>query len=175
MKGKASAKAMEIKNLHSIFNRVDLSSFKNADEFSLLAHVMLRTKLEQDLINGTLEVKDLHDKWLEGARHYKIPIEAENEFDTYFQDEYWASGIIGYFPIKIIALIAAVQIFSFIKKDHNECLDAIKKGDFSLLLSWLSQNVYKYSFSELLKKVTGKTLDVEGFINYMSEKHCLSQ
>lgn len=175
-KGKINAKAIEVENLYLIFNKVDLSFFKNAGEFNLLAHVMLRTKLEQDLINGTLEVRDLHDAWLQGAKHYKIPIKAENELDTYFQDEYWASGIIGYFPIKIIALIAAVQIFSLIKKDHNEFLNAIKKGDFSLLLGWLSQNVYsiKYSFSELLKKMTGKTLDVEGFISYISEKNCLS-
>ncbi|WCR53098.1 MAG: Thermostable carboxypeptidase 1 [Wolbachia endosymbiont of Ctenocephalides orientis wCori] len=176
-KSKINIKAIEVENLYSLFNKVDLSSFKNAGEFSLLAHVMLRTKLEQDLINGTLEVKDLHDAWLQGAKHYKIPIKAKNELDTYFQDEYWASGIIGYFPIKIIALIAAVQIFSLIKKDHSEFFNAIKKGDFSLLLGWLSQNVYnvEYSFSELLKKVTGKTLDVEGFISYVSEKNCLSQ
>ena len=74
---------------------------------------MLRTKLEQDLINGTLEVKDLHDKWLEGMKHYKISVKAKNELDTYFQDEYWISGVIGYFPIKVIALIAAVQFFFF--------------------------------------------------------------
>lgn len=50
---------------------------------------MLRTKLEQDIINGTLEVKDLHDAWLEGKKHYKIPVKAKNELDIYFQGEYW--------------------------------------------------------------------------------------
>lgn len=114
---------------------------------------MLRTRLEQDIINGTLEVKDLHDAWLEGMKHYKIPVKAENELNTYFQDEYWASGVMGYFPIKIIALIAAVQIFSCVKKNHYESLSAIIKGDFSLLISWLSQNIYSAKCGlELLKK-----------------------
>ncbi|APR98120.1 gluzincin family metallopeptidase [Wolbachia endosymbiont of Folsomia candida] len=178
VKGKVGAKATSGENLYLIFNKVNLSSpFKNADEFTLLAHIMLRTKLEQDIINGKLEVKDLHDAWLEGTKHYKIPVKVENEMDTYFQDEYWASGIVGYFPLKIIALIAAAQIFSFINKNHNESLNAIIKGDFSLLISWLSQNVYsaKCGILDLLKNVTGKGLDVESVTYYLSEKHGLSE
>ncbi|WP_265021887.1 gluzincin family metallopeptidase [Wolbachia endosymbiont (group A) of Icerya purchasi] len=177
IKGKTNEKVSSVENLYLIFNEINLSSFlKNADEFSLLAHIMLRTRLEQDIINGTLEVKDLHDAWLEGMKHYKIPVKAENELNTYFQDEYWASGVMGYFPIKIIALIAAVQIFSFIKKNHYESLGAIIKGDFSLLISWLSQNIYSAKCDlELLKKVTGKGLDVECVTYYLSEKYNLSQ
>ncbi|OAB82182.1 carboxypeptidase [Wolbachia endosymbiont of Laodelphax striatellus] len=174
-KGKINS---SVENLYLIFNKVNLSSFlKNADEFSLLAHIMLRTKLEQDLINGTLEVKDLHDKWLEGMKHYKISVKSKNELDTYFQDDHWVSGTIGYFPIKVIALIAAVQIFSFIQKNHHEFLDAIVKGDFSLLISWLSQNVYstKCDFLKQLKKVTGRDLDIECYTSYLSEKYNLSQ
>ncbi|QIT36095.1 carboxypeptidase M32 [Wolbachia endosymbiont of Brugia pahangi] len=178
IKGKVNAKINSVENLYLIFNKVNLSSpLKKADEFSLLAHIMLRTKLEQDIINGTLEVKDLHDAWLEGMEHYKIPVKAKNELDTYFQDEYWVSGTMGYFPIKIIALIIAVQIFSFIKKNHYEFLGAIIKGDFGLLIGWLSQNVCsaKCGFLDLLKKVTGKGLDVECCSSYLSEKYDLSQ
>jgi carboxypeptidase Taq len=178
IKGRANAKFSSIENLYLLFNKINLSSLlKHADELSLLAHIMLRTRLEQNIINGTLEVKDLHDAWLEGMKYYKIPVKAKNELDTYFQDEYWASGIMGYFPIKIMALITAVQIFSFIKKDHYEFLGAIIEGDFSLLISWLSQNICsaKYSFSDLLKKVTGKGLDIECCTNYLSEKYNLSQ
>ncbi len=176
IKGKTNEKVSSVENLYLIFNEINLSSFlKNADEFSLLAHIMLRTRLEQDIINGTLEVKDLHDAWLEGMKHYKIPVKAENELNTYFQDEYWASGVMGYFPIKIIALIAAVQIFSCVKKNHYESLSAIIKGDFSLLISWLSQNIYSAKCGlELLKKVTGKGLDVECCISYLSGKYNLS-
>jgi carboxypeptidase Taq len=59
IKGKTNS---SVENLHLVFNEINLSSssLKNADEFSLLAHIMLRTRLEQDIINGTLEVKDLH-------------------------------------------------------------------------------------------------------------------
>nr|WP_218939384.1 carboxypeptidase [Wolbachia endosymbiont of Atemnus politus] len=178
IKGKTNAKASSVENLHLVFNKINLSSLlKDADEFSLLAHIMLRTRLEQNIINGTLEVKDLHDAWLEGMKHYKIPVKAKNELDTYFQDEYWASGNMGYFPIKIIALITAVQIFSFIKKNHYEFLGAIIKGDFSLLISWLFQNISsaKCGFLDLLKKVTDKGLDVECCTSYLSEKYNLSQ
>ncbi len=176
IKGKINRINSSVENLHLIFNEINLSSFlKNADEFSLLAHIMLRTKLEQDIINGTLEVKDLHDAWLEGMKHYKIPVKAKNELNAYFQDRYWASGVMGYFPMKIIALIAAVQIFSFVKKNHYESLSAIIKGDFSLLISWLSQNIYSAKCGlELLKKVTGNGLDVECVTCYLSEKYNLS-
>ncbi|MGL9732855.1 MAG: carboxypeptidase [Wolbachia sp.] len=178
IKNKINAKFSSIENLYLIFNKINFSSLlRNADELSLLAHIMLRTKLEQNIINGTLEVKDLHDAWLKGMKHYKIPVKAKNELDTYFQDEYWVSGTMGYFPIKIIALITAVQIFSFIKKNHHEFLSAIIKGDFNLLISWLSQNICstKYGFSDLIKKVTGKELDVECCTNYLSEKYNFSQ
>ncbi|QKX01268.1 carboxypeptidase [Wolbachia endosymbiont of Dipetalonema caudispina] len=177
IRGKINTKASSVENLYLIFNKLNLSSsLKSADEFNLLAHIMLRTRLEQNMINGILEVEDLHDAWLEGMKHYKIPVEAENELDTCFQDEYWASGIVGYFPIKVIALITAMQIFSFIKKNHYEVLGAIIKGDFSLLVKWLSQNMYsiKCSFSDVLKRVTGKRLDVECCTSYLSEKYDLS-
>ncbi|WFW29619.1 MAG: carboxypeptidase [Wolbachia endosymbiont of Menacanthus eurysternus] len=174
IKGKFSS----AENLYLIFNKINLSSFlKGADELSLLAHIMLRTRLEQNIINNTLEVKDLHDAWLEGMKHYEIPVKAKNELDTYFQDKYWASGIIGYFPIKVIALITAIQIFSFIKNDHYEFLNAMMEGDFSKLINWLSKNICntKYSFLDLLKKITGKNLNVECCINYLSEKYNLSR
>ncbi|MDM8335416.1 gluzincin family metallopeptidase [Wolbachia pipientis] len=176
VKGKTNAKVSSVENLYLIFNKINLSSpLKNADEFSLLAHIMLRTKLEQDVINGTLEIKDLHDAWLEGMKHYKIPVKAKNELGTYLQDEYWASGVIGYFPIKIMALITAVQLFSFIKKNHYEFLGAIMKGDFGLLIGWLSENINsaQCGFLDLLKKVTGKSLDVECCTSYLSEKYGL--
>jgi len=176
IKTRDKAKASSIENLYLIFNKVNLSSsFKKADESTLLAHIMLRTKLEQDLIDGRLEVKDLHDAWLEGMKHYKIPVNAKNELETYFQDEYWASGIIGYFPMKMVALIAAAQIFSFIKQNHSECLSAVGKGDFSLFINWLSENVYnaRCGILEMLKKVTGKNLDIECYTNYLSEKYSL--
>ncbi|HJD67413.1 MAG TPA: carboxypeptidase, partial [Rickettsia endosymbiont of Bembidion lapponicum] len=76
-----------------------------------------------------------------------------------------------------IALIAAVQFFSFIKKNHYEFLDSIVKGDFSLLIDWFSKNVYSanYGFLEQLKKVTGRDLDIECYTSYLSEKYNLSQ
>lgn len=176
IKTRDKAKASSIENLYLIFNKVNLSSsFKKADELTLLAHIMLRTKLEQDLIDGRLEVKDLHDAWLEGMKHYKIPVKAKNELETYFQDEYWASGIMGYFPMKMVALIAAVQIFSFIKQNNSEFLSAVGKGDFSLFINWLAENVYnaRCSIFEILKKVTGQNLDTECYTNYLSEKYNL--
>ncbi|MCP9261503.1 Zn-dependent carboxypeptidase [Dirofilaria immitis] len=98
------------------------------DEFTLLAHIMLRTRLEQNMINGTLEVENLHDAWLEGMKHYKIPVKAENELDTCFQDEYWASGIIGYFPIKRMN----VDWFMMASESESRCQ---LTNDFSMTLS----------------------------------------
>lgn len=176
IKARDKTKVSNSENLYLLFNKVNpSSSFKKADQFTLLAHVMLRTKLEQDLIDGRLEVDNLHDAWLEGMKHYKIPVKANNELETYFQDEYWANGIMGYFPIKITALIAAAQIFSFVKSNNPETLSAVEKGDFSLLINWLSENVYnsKCNVSETVKKVTGKNLDIEHYTNYLSEKYDL--
>lgn len=177
IKSKDKTKIISIKNLHLLFNKVNTSCLANkADEFNLLAHIMLRTKLEQDMIDGKLEVKDLHDSWLEGMKHYKIPINAKNELETYFQDEYWVNGIIGYFPIKMIAFIASVQIFYFIKKKYPELLSAITKGDFSPLIKYLSENLYssRCSIFDTLKKITGKNLDIECYTRYLSEKYNLN-
>ncbi|MBV0899821.1 MAG: carboxypeptidase [Wolbachia endosymbiont of Fragariocoptes setiger] len=177
MKGRGKAKFNDVENLCLLFNTVNLSSsLKTADEFTMLAHVMLRTKLEQDLIEGELEVDNLHEAWLEGMKHYKIPIRTRNEFETYFQDEYWVNGIIGYFPTKIIGIIIAVQIFLLIKKNHAEFLSAVAKGDFNLLINWLHENLYtsKSDISKILEETTGKNLDVECYTNYLFEKYDLS-
>jgi carboxypeptidase Taq len=173
---KVKARSSNIKNLFYLFNKVNLSFLlKKADEFTLLAHIMLRTKLEKDIIDGKLEVKDLQDSWLEGMKHYRIPVKAKNELETYFQDEYWIDGVIGYFPMKMVALISSAQIFSFLKENHYEYLDNIKKGNFSLLINWFAKNIYgtKYNISETLKKVTGETLNVECYTKYLNAKYNL--
>ncbi|OEY86905.1 carboxypeptidase [Wolbachia pipientis] len=165
-----------IKNLYSLFNKVNFSPcLKKADEFTLLAHIMLRTKLEQDMVDGKLDVKDLHDAWLDGMKHYRIPVHAKNELETYLQDEYWVRGVIGYFPMKMVALIAAVQIFSFIKASHCEYLDSVKEGNFSLLINWFAKNIYstKCDIFGMLKNVTGKNLDIEHYTQHLTEKYNL--
>ncbi len=176
MQDKVQVRSNNIKNLYSLFNKVNLSPWlKKADGFTLLAHVMLRTKLEKDMIDGTLEIKDLQDAWLEGMKHYKVPVKAKNELDTYFQDEYWINGVIGYFPVKIIALISATQIFSFIKENYYEYLDGIKQGNFSLLINWFTKNIYntKHNIPGVLKKVTGESLDIECYTKFLTEKYDL--
>ncbi len=170
-----SERATSAENIYHFLNKVCPNPLlKNADEVTFPAHIMLRYTIEKEIISGNLQVKDLHDAWLEGIKHY-FDCVPEKESEKYFQDDYWVSGIFGYFPLKAIAAIAATQIFSVIIDKNHEVLTNISKGDFNPFVNWLNVNIHKhgaeYTISQLLKKITNKNLNVDCYIDYLSNKY----
>ena len=162
-------------NVQLYFNEVRPSLFMHkSDEVTLLAHIMLRYTLEKEMISDSLQVQDLPDAWIQGMKHY-FNIAPKNDLQGFLQDDYWVSGIFGYFPCCIISAIIASQIFSTMENNNSQILSQVAKGDLSLFTSWMNKNICdygtKYSSVDLLKKITGQKLNVAFYKNYLTDKY----
>ena len=62
-----------------------------------------------------------------------------------------------------------------LNQDLPEWSQQIADGTFKETKDWLTENVYRYANlydpEDLVKHVTGKSLDVKPFINYLEEKY----
>ncbi|SCV61537.1 Putative metalloprotease YpwA [Anaplasma phagocytophilum] len=85
------------------------------------------------------------------------------------------SGCFGYLPSKVLGAIAATQIFSYIDDPKVAVLENIESGDFSGLTAWLSKYIYshggRYSSTTLLKKITGRRIDVDAYKNHLVNRY----
>ena len=151
------------------FIRVD------ADEVTYPMHIILRYEIEKQLLNGEITINDLPARWNELMLKYLGISTLGNDANGVMQDVHWPSGAFGYFPAYTLGRMIASQLFaSFIKK-HPHFFNEIKKGNFQLLHSWLSANVYKQASSlstdALLNKLTGETLNPEYFIKGIKQRY----
>jgi carboxypeptidase Taq len=164
-------KAWEVDNLHRLITGVNPALVRiNSDEISYMAHVMLRYSLEKEIINGSLKIEDLPKAWEDGMKHY-FGIAPKNGQDGCMQDIHWFSGVFGYFPIYAVAAVAAPQIFSALKNNFPNILPKIAQGNFTDLLSWLKKDICGHEYPGVLKKVTGKDLNIEDYMSYLRGKY----
>ncbi len=134
---------------------------KKADEVTYFYHVNLRFKLERDLIDGSLDINDLPEAWVEGI-HETLGVLPESHLEGCLQDVHWFVGKFGYFPAYALGHMMAAQLYATMLKDIPDMHAQIRAGDFSDIRLWLHNNIYQYGrlmpMKKLLKKATGKDL-----------------
>jgi len=163
------------KNLFKHYTKVSRSYIRvDADELTYPLHIILRYEIEKNLIEGTIDTKDLPDIWDEKMRHYLGLSTKGNYKDGCMQDVHWPGGAFGYFPSYTLGAMIAAQLFSAAKKSHPNLLEEISNGRFMTLNKWLKDCVHsqdsKMLPDELLKKATGSPLSSECF-----KKHLISR
>ena len=144
-----------------------------ADELSYGLHILIRTELEIDLIEGGLNPKDLPYEW--NNRYEKLlGIRPSNDREGCLQDVHWSEGAFGYFPSYLLGHLISAQISSKMEKDIGLIDDLIEQGKYEQIILWLNTNIHKYGRSlnsmELVKEVTNTELSPEFFINYLKHK-----
>ena len=72
----------------------------NADEATYNLHIILRYKLEKQLIEGSLKVEDLSKEWNKLFEKL-FSLKIDNESDGCLQDIHWSSGSFGYFQLML--------------------------------------------------------------------------
>jgi carboxypeptidase Taq len=144
-----------------------------SDEATYNLHIMLRTELEIDLMEGKLSVDELPAAWNKGMEEY-LGITPPCDADGVLQDVHWASGYIGYFPTYSLGNLVANQLWERINRDIPKLSEQIRKGDFSELLGWLREHVHqhgsKYKPQDLVKRIVGETINPDPYLKYLDEK-----
>ncbi|MBX2923667.1 MAG: carboxypeptidase M32 [Chitinophagaceae bacterium] len=163
------------RQLFGAVNKVQPSLIRTeSDELTYHFHVMIRYQVEKLLMEGSLLPGDIPAYWNELYKKY-LGVTVPDDKNGCLQDIHWSHGSFGYFPAYTLGSLYAAQFYHAIKV-HAPGLDkAIGNGDFSDIHSWLQTHVYQYgrtfTSDELCNKITGESLRMEYFMDYISDKY----
>ncbi|KAF9116025.1 hypothetical protein BGX27_005258 [Mortierella sp. AM989] len=161
---------------YKAFNRVEPGFIRvEADEVCYPMHVIARYEIEKALVEGDIAVADVPRIWNAKYKEY-LGLEVENDSQGCLQDTHWALGYLGYFPTYTLGSIYAVQIFNAAKAEIPNLDEHISKGEFHVLKKWLNENIHQQgslreSGDDLIKNLTGKSLDSKAYVQYLTEKY----
>ncbi len=167
--------ALQSKNLRAIKTQVrPTMDRKKADELSYFFHILLRFRLEKDLIDGSLEVEDLPEAWTEGMQEL-IGIRPNSFAEGCIQDVHWFVGKFGYFPSYAVGHMMAAQILDAMRKDIPDIEQQILRGNFESIKEWLNENIHAkgrlLTWEKLLKEATGKKLDPDYLVEHLKGRY----
>ena len=167
--------SVELDDFVAGINRVKPSLIRiKADEVTYGMHIILRFELEQDIINGRVDLRDLPRVWNERMHEY-LGVEVPDDAHGVLQDVHWSAGSIGYFSTYLLGTVMSVQIWEKVREDVPDLEDQVERGEFGALRDWLGENVHrhgrKFSPQETLKKATGQTLDAKPYLAYLRAKY----
>jgi carboxypeptidase Taq len=168
----AELKGVPLDTFYRAINKVGRTLIRtDADEVTYNLHVMIRFGLELDMLEGKLAIKDLADAW---SARYKtdLGVTVPDHKDGVLQDVHWFGGPIGgAFQGYTLGNIMAAQLFAKAKAAQPAIPELIRKGDFKTLHGWLKENIYqhgaKFTAEELLQRVTGGSLTIDPYIDYL--------
>jgi carboxypeptidase Taq len=144
-----------------------------ADEVTYNMHVLLRFELENEMLEGTLKVKDLPEAWNTRFKSY-LGLNVPNDREGVLQDIHWSYVSFGIFPGYTIGNLISAQLMEKIRTEIPDLEGQIEKGQFATLLGWLRKNVHrhgrKFTPNELLERATGRPLTAGPWIAYVQQK-----
>jgi carboxypeptidase Taq len=167
--GKESAES-----LYRVFNKVTPSFIRvEADEVTYNLHIALRFEIEEGLLSGKIKVEELPRIWNSRVKKY-LGVTPKTDSEGVLQDVHWSHGLMGYFPTYTLGNLYAAQFASTMSKELD-LPKLICEGNFGTILSWQRENIHKHGSlywpKELVKRVTGKSLSANYFLDYLNEKY----
>ncbi len=162
-------------NLARLWRRVQPGFIRvDADEMTYPAHVILRFRLEQALVGGTLDVAELPAAWNAGMGEL-LGIVPPDDMKGCLQDIHWYDGGFGYFPCYTLGAMAAAQLMAAARHAVPDVDAALARGEHAPLLAWLRTNVHgqgsRLGFNDLLRAATGKPLDPADFEAHLTARY----
>jgi len=162
------------RSLFRAANRVERSLIRvDADEVTYNMHIILRFRLERQIINGTARVSDLPELWRAESENL-LGVRPEKDADGVLQDIHWSLGDWGYFPTYTLGNLYSAQIWESLREDLPDPEGDIRKGDFSSIQDWLSRNVHSRGAlltpDELIRDISGEPLSSRFFLDYLKNR-----
>jgi carboxypeptidase Taq len=156
-------------------NKVQPSFIRTeADEITYHFHVYIRYELEKNLIDKTLQAADIPAFWNENYNKL-LGVNVPDDKRGCLQDVHWSHGSFGYFPTYSLGSFYAAQFFTTASEQVKGLEDSISRGEYLPLLEWLRSKIHRhgrfFTSEELCMEVTGRTLDVTYFVNYLLHKY----
>lgn len=141
----------------------------SADPVSYPLHIVLRFELELALIEGTLQVGDLPDAWVEGMRRL-VGVEVPSDALGCLQDVHWSQGSFGYFPSYALGCLIAAQLWEALEAQLGDQEEPLARGETAQIAAWLREHVHRHGRRldtlELVERATGAELGSDAFMRY---------
>jgi carboxypeptidase Taq len=167
--------SVEVDEFYRAINRVTPSLIRiHADEVTYNMHVILRFELEQDIIEGSVELRDLPELWDAKMDEY-LGIGVPDVARGVMQDVHWSGGSLGYFPTYSLGNVISLQIWERIRSEITDLDDLVERGEFGPLKEWLGDRLHrhgrKFTPKETLARVVGGPIETGPYLRYLKEKH----
>jgi carboxypeptidase Taq len=164
-----------LETFHRAVNRPRPSLIRvDADETTYGLHIILRFGLEQELLFGGLETKDLPEAWNTRMEEL-VGILPPDDRTGCLQDVHWAGGLFGYFPTYQLGNVLSVQIWERLLSDVPDAYAQIESGAFGEIYEWLREHLYRYGRKftpgETIELVAGGPIDPEPYLRYLADKN----
>lgn len=165
---------VSLDDFYRAINKVQPSCIRvEADEVTYNLHIILRYEMENDLLEGRLSVADAPAAWNAKMQSY-LGVTPPDDAHGILQDVHWSIGALGYFPTYSLGNILSAQLWNRVLDAAPEVESDIARGDFSILLAWLRENIHRYGKTftpkQLVQRATGEALDVAPYAKYLNEK-----
>jgi carboxypeptidase Taq len=164
-----------VNDLYFTLNQVKPSFIRTeADEVTYPFHVFLRFDIERELLNGTLQVHDVPERWNSGMKA-TLGIVPPTHSVGCLQDIHWAFGMFGYFPTYVLGSMYAACFWSALQKSIPNAQTLIEQGTFAPISSWLQKSVWsqgrRFSSKKLIERVLQKPPSEEAYVAYLRGKY----
>lgn len=168
--------AFEPRALQAHLTRVQPGFIRvEADEVCYPAHVILRYRIERDLVEGRMAIEDIPSRWEESMHHFLGLEVGEQHGKGCLQDIHWPEGLIGYFPSYTLGAMYAAQWFASIRSSNPDLDAQIRQGQFASIHQWLRRNIWEtgslYSTDELAVRASGETLNPAHFKQHLTHRY----
>ena len=145
-----------------------------ADEVTYSLHVILRFEIEQALLEGEIQARDVPALWNLKMKE-SMGVDVPDNARGCLQDIHWSDGLVGYFPTYVLGNLIAADLWLLIERDLPDLHSQMSRGEFSPLLDWLITHVYshasRYEPEVLVGKVLGHGVTIEPFVKYLQAKY----
>ena len=172
-------KSFEPENLYQLKKIINQTTIRNdADELSKIFHDILRYRIERDLINGSLEVKDIPARWNKESKEL-LGIEPKNLSEGALQNPDWFTGRFGFIPTNTLSHIIAAQLHETLYDNIENLPTQIQKGNLGVIGDWVKTNIHeqgrrKGTF-ETIQEITGKELNSDALIKHLERRYLSSK
>ena len=172
----ASSKAWSRSNFGNVVRKVERSYIRvEADELTYPLHILLRYKLEQEVLDESLKVEELPVAWNEQMQEL-LGLSTEGNYrNGVMQDTHWFSGIMGYFPSYTMGALTAAQLFQSYVAECGDPEDELREGNFDNVVAWLRKHVHQKGSlkpsMELIQDITGAPLTANAFVSHLEKRY----
>ena len=163
------------RNVLNYIRRIDDDFIRvEADEISYPLHVILRYRLEREMMSGALQVDDLPAAWNAMFKELFGRVPPDHARGV-LQDIHWAAGYIGYFPNYALGETLAAQLYECATAADPAILEGLSRGDFSPYFAWVRPRIHEQAslmpFADIVQAATGSELSAEPLKRHLRRRY----